>query len=254
MQQKFNSNGVEINFETAGDPTQPAILLIHGFGSSYKNNWQQPGWTDFLVEAGYYVVMFDNRGHGASEKLYVSADYDIHKMADDGYNLMKHLKLKTYDVMGYSMGARISAFLAMQYPSSVKRVIFGGLGYNIIDGTPFVEEIASALLAKSLDDVQNKTGRMFRIFADHTGSDRRALAACILSPSRVMAVKDIKTITQPILVAIGSVDDVSGDGEQLVGIMQNAEFLLIPKRDHMRATGDKVFKQGAIEFLQREVI
>lgn len=247
--QFFNNQNVEIAYLTAGNPINPPILLIHGFGSTHKNNWMEPGWVNHLVNAGYFVVMFDNRGHGQSQKLYTSADYDINKMADDAHNLMCYLKIKRYDVIGYSMGARISAFLAMQNPEVVRRVVFGGLGFNIITGTPGVELISAGLLADTLADVNDKLGRMFRIFADHTGSDRKALAACIMSPRRVMTEAEVQQITQPVLVAIGTVDDVAGSGDKLVEIMPNARYLPIPRRDHMRATGDKIFKQGVVEFL-----
>lgn len=247
--QKFSNFGVEIAFITAGNPINPAILLIHGFGSTHANNWVEPGWVDFLVEAGFFVVLFDNRGHGQSQKLYQASDYDVDKMAQDAFALMEFLDIGQFDVLGYSMGARISAYLAFQYPKAVRRLILGGLGDNIITGTPEVEEIAAGLLAEKLADVDDKIGRMFRIFADHTGSDRKALAACILSPRRVMTRAEVKQIRQPVLVAIGSVDDVAGDGEVLANLLDDGEFLVIPKRDHMRATGDKVFKQGVAKFL-----
>lgn len=247
--QKFGNSGVEIAYATAGEPTNPAMLLVHGFGSTHINNWLEPGWVDFLVEAGYFVVMFDNRGHGQSQKLYQPSDYNVDKMAQDALRLMNFLNIPLFDVMGYSMGARISAFLALQDPTAVRRLILGGLGDNIIAGTPDVENIAAGLLADRLEDVEDKTGRMFRIFAEHTGSDRKALAACILSPRRVMTEAEVGQITQPTLVAIGTVDDVAGDGEALANLLQNGDFLPIPKRDHMRATGDKMFKLGVAKFL-----
>ncbi|MCJ8324109.1 MAG: alpha/beta fold hydrolase [Rhizobiales bacterium] len=247
--QKFDNLGVEIAFTTLGNPVNPAILLIHGFGSTHANNWVEPGWADFLVEAGFFVVMFDNRGHGQSYKLYQADDYDVDKMAQDASRLMEYLDIGQFDVLGYSMGARISAFLALQIPTKVRRLILGGLGDNIITGTPEVEEIAAGLLAENLSDVSDKIGRMFRIFAEHTGADRKALAACIMSPRRVMTKAEVLQIKQPCLVAIGSVDDVAGDGNALANMMHDGEFLEIPKRDHMRATGDKVFKLGVAKFL-----
>ena len=51
------------------------MLLIHGFASSVRDNWQDPGWVDFLSRAGFRVVALDNRGHGESEKLYDPAAY-----------------------------------------------------------------------------------------------------------------------------------------------------------------------------------
>lgn len=252
--QKFNSQNVEIAYETAGNPEDKPILLIHGFGSTHKNNWVEPGWTAHLVDAGFYVVMLDNRGHGQSQKLYDRVDYNLDRMAEDGYNLMQHLGFDEFDLLGYSMGARISAFIAIAHPDAVKHVILGGLGHNIIEGTPDVEKIANGLLADSLADVKDEHGRTFRIFADHTGSDRNALAACIMSPRRTMTVAEVQQINQSVLVAIGTVDEVAGSGEELVAMLPNGEYLPIPRRDHMRATGDRVFKEGSVKFLLNNLI
>lgn len=247
--QKFKTNNVEIAYKLAGNPDDKPILLIHGFGSTHLNNWLEPGWTDYLVNAGFYVVMLDNRGHGQSQKLYDTSDYNLDVMAEDAYALMQHLGFSEFDIMGYSMGARISAFVAIQHPEAVKHLILGGLGDNIIKGTPDVDKIAEGLLADSLADVKDKLGRTFRIFADHTGSNRNALAACIMSPRRTMSAAEVQQIKQPTLVAIGTVDEVAGSGENLVNLLENGKFLPIPRRDHMRATGDRVFKEGVVEFL-----
>src|SRR6478736_5284483 len=66
----FHHDDLDIAFldEGEGDP----ILLIHGFASSKEINWVQPGWVDTLTKAGYRVIALDNRGHGASSKLYDS--------------------------------------------------------------------------------------------------------------------------------------------------------------------------------------
>ena len=105
--------------EGDGDP----VLLIHGFASSVKTNWIEPGWVSFLTRAGFRVVAFDNRGHGQSEKLYDRALYSAPLMAEDARRLMDHLRLSRADVMGYSMGARITAFLALKHPERVRTAI-----------------------------------------------------------------------------------------------------------------------------------
>ena len=65
--QTFVSDGIRLAFidEGAGEP----VLLIHGFASSVKDNWVDPGWVGFLAQNGFRVVAIDNRGHGESEKL-----------------------------------------------------------------------------------------------------------------------------------------------------------------------------------------
>src|SRR5262245_53716664 len=105
--QTFASDGVRIAFidEGQGEP----VLLIHGFASSVRYNWREPGWIAFLVKHGFRVVAMDTRGHGESEKLYDPQDYGAPLMAEDGRRLLDHLGIAGADVMGYSMGARISA-------------------------------------------------------------------------------------------------------------------------------------------------
>ena len=107
--QKFNSDGVEIAFidEGQGEP----VLLIHGFASNIRVNWISTGWTKYLLEAGFRVIAFDHRGHGESEKLYDQEQYSAPLMAADAARLLKHLNISSTNVIGYSMGARVAAFL-----------------------------------------------------------------------------------------------------------------------------------------------
>ena len=244
----FHHGAVELAYldEGQGEP----IVLVHGFGSSKQVNWVQPGWFATLKGAGRRVIALDNRGHGHSTKLYDPADYHTTKMAADVRALLDHLGLPHADVMGYSMGARIVAFLALEHPDRVGSTVLGGLGVHLIDGVGLPESIAEALEAPSLDAVSNPQGRMFRAFADQTRSDRRALAACIRGSRQVLTREQAASIRTPTLIAVGTKDPIAGSAEALATIMPNAEALPIPDRDHMLAVGDKVFKAGVLQFLQ----
>lgn len=248
---KFQKDGIEISYldEGEGDP----ILLIHGFASNGTINWVYPGWVDLLVKDGRRVIALDNRGHGESTKFYDSESYGAPVMAEDARRLLDHLGIEAADVMGYSMGARISAFLTLNHPDRVKRVIFGGLGIGMITGVGDPEPIARGLEAESIQDVSDRTGRAFRAFAEQTKSDRRALAACIRSSRQKISEADVGRITRPVLVAVGTKDDIAGSPQKLADLMQNARVLDIPNRDHMVAVGDKVYKQGVLEFLNGEM-
>jgi pimeloyl-ACP methyl ester carboxylesterase len=247
---QFNSAGISIAYEVHGEG-QP-ILLIHGFGSSGKINWIDTGWVETLVGAGFQPITFDNRGHGASRKLYDAQLYFAHEMARDAKRLLDHLGITRAPVMGYSMGARIAAYLMLQEPQAVSSAIWGGMGLNLISGLEDSEEIIEALTAESLADVTGRMGRQFRIFADHSKSDRAALAACMMTSRQPMAIEDVKRITVPVLVAVGEDDDMAGSPEKLAALMPNAEAFTIPRRNHMLATGDKRFKEAALTFLARQ--
>jgi len=246
---RFQHGSVEIAFLDEGEG-QP-IILVHGFASTKEVNWVQPGWVATLARAGRRVIALDNRGHGESAKLYHPADYHTDTMADDVLALMDHLRLDRVDAMGYSMGARICAFLAVKKPGRVRSLILGGLGIHLVDGVRLPESIADALEAQSLDDVTDPQGRTFRAFADQTKSDRKALAACIRGSRQTLARDQAAQIRVPVLIAVGTKDPVAGSAQALAELVPGAQALDIPGRDHMLAVGDKVFKAGALEFLAR---
>ncbi|MBL8790535.1 MAG: alpha/beta hydrolase [Rhizobiales bacterium] len=245
--QKFNSAGVEIAFKDRG--TGEPILLIHGFASNHAVNWVATGWEKTLLEAGYRVVQIDNRGHGHSQKLYAPADYSSPIMADDAKRLLDHLGITRAAVMGYSMGARISAFLTLHHPERVSRVIFAGLAEGMVTGVPGAEAIADGLEAPSLADVTDPGARSFRIFAQNTKSDLRALAACMRSSRVKIKPEALASIKVPVLVVAGDADDVAGPVAPLVALMPTARGVSLPGRNHMNAVGDRGYKQAVLEFL-----
>jgi len=243
----FTHDGVEIAYldEGAGDP----IVLVHGFASNKEVNWVQPGWVSTLTRDNRRVIALDDRGHGQSSKLYEPEAYSTSLMAGDVRALLAHLGIGRADVLGYSMGARITAFLAVEHPALVRSAILGGLGIRLVDGVGLPTTIAEALEAPTLLDVPDQQGRMFRTFADQTKSDRRALAACIRGSRQTLTREQVANIRVPVLVAVGTKDDVAGSGAELAALIPGAQALDIPGRDHMLSVGDQTFKQGVIEFL-----
>jgi pimeloyl-ACP methyl ester carboxylesterase len=123
------------------------------------------------------------------------------------------------------------------------------LGFNLVTGLEDSEEIIAALTADSLSEVKGATGRQFRIFADHSKADRAALAACMISSREPMPEGEVRKIDQPTLVAVGEADDMAGDPRRLSALLPHGEPFVIPKRNHMLATGDPRFKAAALTFL-----
>jgi pimeloyl-ACP methyl ester carboxylesterase len=243
----FHNGAVEIAYldEGEGEP----ILLVHGFASTKNVNWVYPAWVSELRKAGRRVIALDNRGHGDSAKLYDSEAYHIPAMASDVTALMDHLDIARADIMGYSLGGRMTAWLAFREPQRLRSAIFGGIGIGLIEGGGPGENVVAALEASSLEEVSDPVGRTFRAFADQTRADRRALAACMRGSRRLMTRAEAAAITVPVLIAVGTTDEIAGSAQALGKIVPGSQVLDIPNRDHMRAVGDKVYKSGVLKFL-----
>lgn len=229
--------------------TEKTILLIHGFASTARVNWLMTGWAKSLLDDGYRVVALDNRGHGESSKFYKPSDYGPDIFTADALQLMDHLGLKQVDVLGYSMGARITAWLAAHHPDRVRRAVFGGMGEHIFGGRGGYEAIAEGLEVDDPSTITDQGAASFRKFADMTKSDRLALAACIRPSQHKITPEIVASIQTPVLVAVGTDDDVGGSAEKLADMMPNGEAFAMPGLDHMKATGASIFKTRVLEFL-----
>ena len=245
--QSFDSDGVRIAYTDEGEGE--AILLIHGFASNVATNWRDAHWLRTLTGAGRRVIALDCRGHGRSEKLYDPSLYGAPAMAEDARRLLDHLGIERADVMGYSMGARIAAFLVFTHQPRVRSLVLAGMGVNLVRGMVGTGPLARALEAPRIQDVSNDTARSFRAFAEQTGSDLKALAACMRGPREKITAQDLAQIAVPTLVAVGSEDVIAGSGKELASLIPGAQLLDIAGRDHMKAVGDARFKHGVLDFL-----
>lgn len=244
--QTFSSDGIEIAYldEGAGE----AVLLIHGFASNVATNWVDTSWVTTLTGAGYRVIAYDNRGHGGSAKLYDVAGYGAPTMAEDARRLLDHLAIERVHVIGYSMGARIAAFLAIAHAGRVRSLVFGGLGINMVRGIAGTGPVAHALEAASIDEVTNPTARTFRAFAEQTKSDLKALAACIRASRTRITADALGALTCPVLVVVGERDVIGGSASDLAALIPRGKAVELAGRDHNKAVGDKGFKEAVLEF------
>ena len=252
--QHFSSDGVDIAYidvPPTGDDRHEPIVLVHGFASNHMVNWVNTGWVKLLTADGRRVIALDNRGHGQSERLPDPAAYHAAIMAQDVLGLMDHLGIARADVMGYSMGARITAHLALAHPGRVRSALLGGLGIKLIDGVGLPIGIADAMEVAHVSELADPTQRMFRAFAEATGSDLPSMAACIRGSRQTLSEDEVRRITVPVLVSVGTADHIAGLAAPLAALLPHGEVLDIPGRDHNLAVGDRTHKQGVLDFLAR---
>ena len=249
----FSSDGVDIAYvdvAAEGGERGLPVLLIHGFASNHAVNWINTQWVSAITQAGHRVIALDVRGHGQSGKLYDPEAYDSKLMALDCINLLNHLGVKHAIAMGYSMGARVAIFMARDYPDRIEAAIMGGLGDRLLQPGGLPSGIAEALEAPDAGYIRDSMGRMFRAFATQTGSDLKALAACIRGSRQHITPEEAAKIECPVFVAVGTMDMIAGNGAVLAEQFSDGEFFEIPRRDHMQAVGDRNHKTAVLEFLE----
>lgn len=254
MLSRFHHDGLSLAFldrlEPGGHGTP--VLLIHGFASTVEVNWVGPAWVKTLAGAGYRVVAIENRGHGASDKPHDPAAYATETMAEDARALLDHLSIKRAFVMGYSMGARIAAFLALRHPGRVAALALGGLGIHLVEGVGLPLGIAEALEAPDSATITDPTQKMFRAFAEANKGDLAALAACIRGSRQVLPREQAGSITTPTLISVGTKDGIAGSPQALANLMPNARAFNIEGRDHNLAVGDKTHRAAVLRFFEEE--
>ncbi len=127
--------GIELEYETFGDPSDPTLLLVCGY-TSQMNGWDA-GLAAQFVGQGLHVVRFDNRDVGLSSKLpgevkpmkVLSAmldggevpevPYTLSDMAADGIGLLDHLGVDRAHIAGVSMGGMIVQTMAIDHPTRI---------------------------------------------------------------------------------------------------------------------------------------
>ena len=246
------ADGMALAYERHGEG--PAIVLLHGFGSSRLQNWKSTGWYGGLTEAGFSIVAMDCRGHGDSGKPYEPEAYGHDVMADDVIAVMAACDLPSALICGYSMGGFIGLRLLAAHPERVIKLAIAGVGETYlkdrITSPQARTALADALLTPDKDSIIDPRAKMFRDFADQPGKDRLALAACMRAMSPRLAPETLSRLRRPVLVVDGDKDDTAGAAEPLAAALADGRAVTITGRDHMSAVGDKNTRQAVISFFR----
>ena len=246
------SDGVELAYERHGQG--PAIVLVHGFGSSRTQNWKSTGWYGGLAEAGFSLVAMDCRGHGDSGKPHDEKLYSHDRMADDVVAVMTTSGHEAALILGYSMGGFIGLRLLAAHPERVIKLAVAGVGEMYLqDGITSPQaraKLADALVTPDKDSITDPRAKMFRAFADQPGKDRLALAACMRAMSPHLPRETLAHLQRPVLVVNGGDDLTAGRPDPLAEALADGHAVTIAGRDHMSAVGDRKVRQAVIDFFR----
>ena len=217
-----------------------AVLLLHGFATSARRTWGEPGWIDLLTEGGRAVIAPDLLGHGEADKPHDPAAY-----AEVEQLVAQRLPRRPVDAIGYSAGARILLALASEQPDRFGRIVLGGVGGRLLerrDGNPVLD----ALQGRA--DAGDVVAQRFRTMASADGNDPDALAAFVQRTQPRLDPEDLAAITVPTLIIIGD-QDFAGPGEPLADALGNARVETLRGVDHFGLPKSFDFMDKAFGFL-----
>ena len=262
------ANGITIDYETYGDPSDPALLLIHGLGAQ-RTDWRQSA-IDRFVDQGLFVVTFDNRDQGGSTwfddaglpdlmaMLFgegATPAYLLADMAADAAGLLDALELDRVHVLGVSMGGMISQQFVIDFPERVATLTSIMSTPSTSVGPP-TEEAQAALLAPPAEGraaVIEQSIEVSRIIGSpgfafdeddararaaihydrghHPDGTQRQLAAILCSPDRT---EGLGKVAVPTLVLHGEADPLITlpGGEATAAAIPNAELWVVPGMGH----------------------
>ncbi|MCH8686099.1 alpha/beta fold hydrolase [Pedomonas mirosovicensis] len=239
----FDGTSLSVKIIGEGRP----VVLVHGFLSSGKVNWEDYGTATLLAERGFQVILPDLRGHGGSDVPTEPSAYPPDVLARDLATLIEHLGLADYDLVGYSLGSRTVLRAVVAHGLVPRRLVLAGMGAaGIVDAGPridwFVETIRNRETARPL----TPEGRVAR-FLKTTGTNPDAaiyvLQSHVNTPPDVLARLDL-----PVLVVAGEKDDDNGSAAELAKLIPGARYAAVPG-DHMSAITVPEFRMAIADFL-----
>jgi pimeloyl-ACP methyl ester carboxylesterase len=186
----------------AGDPSAPALLLLHGLGEDLEVWWER-GWAQELSRRR--VIAFDARGHGASSKPHEPARYAAGARIADAAAVLDAAGCDAADVVGYSMGGWTAMLLAAGATERVRSLVVGGA-----PATGQSLERLRRALASSLEGVLAAVERQCGPLPETArrrflANDRAALAA-VCSEDRPALIEALAGFTGPAMFYVGGRD------------------------------------------------
>ncbi len=218
-----------------------ALILLHGFGSSFDHNWQQTGWVDILADFGVTVPTIDLPGHGSSSPLTDPAGY-----ADVEGDVRRALPADVLiSGVGFSAGAELLLRLAVAEPERFDRIVLLGLADNVFESGDPAAIVAALESSEEPEDVQ---ARLFRRLAQSAGNDPRALSAFLRRPRRPLTEEELARLHCPILVVLGD-RDTAGSADRLMAALPSASLVTLAGVDHFATPSDFGAIDATVRFL-----
>jgi pimeloyl-ACP methyl ester carboxylesterase len=269
--QSISAGGVDFAYRELGKQNggTPVILLNHL--AAVLDNWD-PRVVDGLA-AKHHVIVFDNRGVGASSG---ATPKSIEQMADDATTFIKALGFEQVDLFGFSMGGMISQEIVLKNPQLVRKLILAGTGPAGGEGISTVAGVANWDMVRALFTFQDpkqflfftrtptgiEAGKAFLARLKERTANRDKEITLTAYFAQLDALKawgskapaDLSVVKQPVLVANGDQDRMvpTANSQDLARRLPNSKLIIYPDAGHGGVFQYYAeFVPAALEFLER---
>lgn len=255
----FTSNDAQINYQTFGDATKPALIFSNSLGTNFKM-WQTQ--IDFFQQ-DFFVICYDTRGHGASSAP--QGPYSIDQLGQDVVNLLDHLNVEKAAFCGISMGGLTGQWLAIHRPERFNQVVVCNTAAKIgqeqawNDRAALVREqglqpIASTAASRWFTEpfIQSNSTVVNNLQNDLAAGSAEGYASCCEALAKADVREQLKDITVPVLVVAGQQDPVTTvvDGQFMVERIANSQLFEINASHISNVELPNEFNQAVKQFIQ----
>jgi len=221
------------------------LLMVHGWGGSHQETWQNTGIERLVNDAGTTVIGVDLLGHGTSDKSHDPNDY-----SDISAPIRKAIGARTtsVDAIGFSLGAIALLDAAMHNPKYFRKLMLVGVGNGLFE--PHKADETDRIIA-GIDGTalgEDVLARQFGNYAKRSDNDPLALRAALLRPRREpFSEAELKSIDAEIVLAVGDRDFVL-PADRLAKAFNRCQFVSLKNCDHFASTENFTFIDTLLGF------
>lgn len=255
----FSSQDAQINYQTFGDASKPAIVFSNSLGTNFSM-WQAQ--VEHFQQT-HFVICYDTRGHGASSAP--QGPYTIDQLGQDVINLLDNLNIANAAFCGISMGGLTGQWLAIHAPSRFSHVIVCNTAAKIGQESAWLERaqlvreqglapIASTAAGRWFTDpfIQSNPAVIAKLSNDLGAGSSEGYASCCEALAKADVREQLKDITIPVLVIAGQQDPVTtvADGEFMQERIAGSQLFEINASHISNVEQPEAFNQAVHAFIQ----
>ncbi|WP_129792511.1 alpha/beta fold hydrolase [Sphingosinicella sp. CPCC 101087] len=239
-------DGIELAWHELGAADARPVVLLHGLFSDAQTNWLRYGHAEAIASRGFRMVLPDLRAHGTSTKPHDPSCYPPDVLAQDGLALIAHLRLRDYDLGGYSLGGRTAVRMVVR-GARPRRLVIAGMGLEGLLATGPRSAHFKQILRGLGTHERGSPEWMAEAFLKTTGGDPAALLP-LLDSFVDTGEAELRAIRTPTLIVSGADDDDNGSAEALAGQLPYGGYVEVPGT-HMSAVTKPDLGRAIADFL-----